>query len=278
MNIKKMLCLILATVLCIGVLSGCGELENMIPGFGRQDPSLLDRPPETAGLPDQTPPTMAPTEAVEVPVATEPASTEPAPTEPKPTEAPKPANLLKANQKKINVFLSNFAEQGFGNYPDSDVALLTFGYLYYKYNVDSKLHVDEDAECYYVKKKDMDTVLKDFFGKTITPDDYEEFIGAYHDDVIFDNDRYEFPLADGVLADYVAVASSMVDNGDGTYTVEFDVYFAEDGLKNSYYEYNAEKAASSSKLSWEYSGKAVVREHTRSTGKESYRLIRLETN
>ena len=59
MNIKKMLCLILATVLCIGVLSGCGELENMIPGFGRQDPSLLDRPPETAGLPDQTPPTMA---------------------------------------------------------------------------------------------------------------------------------------------------------------------------------------------------------------------------
>ena len=270
---KRIICLFLAALLAVGTLSGCAELGKMIPGMG--DPALLDRPPETTGdsVASATEP-VAPQTTLPVETAaavTEPAPTQPKATEPKATEAPKTTSYLKKNQKQINVFLSNFAEQGFGNYPATDDALLEFGYLYYKYNVESKLHVDDAAECYYVKKKDMDTVLKDFFGKTIIPDGNYEKFSEY---VVFDNNRYEFPLADGVLIDYVAVANSIVNNGDGTYTVEFDVYFAKDGLKSSYYELSAEKAASSSKLSWEYSGKATVREHTRSTGKESYRLIK----
>lgn len=275
MTIKRTVCFILAIVLCAGVLAGCADLESMIPGMGRLDPALLDRAPETAGAPDNTPATAAPTvPASTMPAETEPNATEPAPTEPAPTEAAKPANLLKQNQKKINVFLSNFAEAYFEEFPASDYDMLQFVYIYCMINNDKKIKYDDDVD--YIVKKDVDTIIKDFFGKKITPDEEGEW---FYDDypefgVMFDGKRYEFEPGGGENYDRMAVAKSMIDNGDGTYTVEFDIYYAENGLKSSYYEYTAAKAADSSKLERVARGTAVVREYTRSTGKESYQLIK----
>lgn len=256
MNGKQIITFFLAAVLCLGLLPACGSTQPA------QTPAGITA---TTTAATEAPTTVPETTAPEVTEATQPEATEPK----------NDAELLKENQKKINTFLSNFAEQSLGEYPTTDLALLDFGYMYCKINATSKLHVDMDRECYYVKKKDMDTILRDFFGKEIKPNsDYEVLSGNGWDQITFNKDRYEFPLADGLLTEYVAIVDSMKDNGNGTYTAEFDVYYMEGDISNVYYSYTAAKAAKSDDLSWEYSGKAIVKDHTRSNGKESYLLIK----
>ena len=251
MRAKQILTLVLTLVLCIGLLPACGGTES---------------PAQTTAA------TAAPTE-VEIQATTAPETT---PVET--TEATEPAedvDLLAENQRKINLFLSNFAETYFEEYPCSEYDMLMFGFIHSKINSSKTLKYDDYVE--YINKKDMDTVLKDYFDKTIKPDEEGELFCADEDMdwyVTFDGRRYEIDAADGECYDYIAVAKSMVDNGDGTYKVEFDVYYAEDGVKSSYYDYTLAQAAKSSKLERTKRGTAIVKEHTRSNGKESYALIK----
>ena len=201
------------------------------------------------------------------------------PSEPVVTEPVESEALLKDNQRKINVFLSNFAESYFDEYPCNDYSLLSFGRVHYSLNDWEKVYSNWEEDYEYVKKSDMDRLLKDFFGKTVTPkDDYVIYYDGsnFSDEIVYmDDGYYYYEVGYGEFYDYVAIAKAMVDNGDGTYTVAFDIYAAdvEEGLDDSDYSYTAEKAARSSKLDRCKTGTAVVKEHTRSTGKESYQLI-----
>jgi len=270
MNGKRIITLALIFALCISLLPGCAflpsfDLRQLF--FPAQDEEVTA---ETAEAQNQA--TTAPeTTPAETTPATEPTEATEA-TEPPATEPQNDPNLLKENQKKINTFLSNFAEQSLNEYPTSDITLLHFVCGYCKVNANSKLHVDEDRECYYVKKKDADAILKDLIGRTVTIADDDQALSGQNG-VIYYKDRYEYPLADGEMMDYVAIVDRMVKNADGTYTVDFDVYFMEGDISNVYYSYSAAKAAKSSDLSWEYSGGAIVKDHVRANGKVSYLLI-----
>lgn len=275
MKHKPLCCAILAMVLLLSLgLTGCClsiPLEKYTEG-----PDNAEPPTAQATQPVATTPATTPTGATEPTEAPTAAPTE-APTT-APTEAPTvPAQgnvipLTDTIRQRINVFLSNFSEQGFDHYPADNYNLLQFGYMYCKINRSEKLGTTDST--YYVKKTDMDTFLKDFFGKTAPGQGYDGY-GPY-DSIIFENNAYHFPAADGECVDYLSIVSEMTKNSNGTYDVEFDIYLAEEGTQSSYYKLTAEQAAKSGKLQWCGSGSAIVRDYTRSTGKVSYQLIRYE--
>jgi len=205
---------------------------------------------------------------------TDPIETFPVPTVP--TEVTEPVQiqlLTEENQQRINIFLSNFAEQNMTAYPADSYSKLNFGYIFCKINFSSKLQSDSSG--YYILKEDMDQVLMDYLGTTVHPDDnyvvYED--GSRDAQIIFNGFRYEFALADGVMYNSLAIASSMTDNGDGTYHVIFDIYEAPWGVEKSDYELTAREASEASHLHRTGEGYATVRDHLRSTGKQSYILL-----
>ena len=194
------------------------------------------------------------------------------------TEAPTQATEANANmitgfdknqRRKINIFLSNFAEQSFECYPAEDANLLDFVYIYCKINRNKALL--NNSESYYVTQATVDDILTRFFGKTINPGtDYK----VYSSDLTYQDGNYYWPLADGEMYDYVAIATDMRKNPNGTYTVQFDIYeaFEVSSLKDCYYMSPAD-AAANSKMHKIASGQAVVKDYA---PKDSYQLISYE--
>ena len=173
---------------------------------------------------------------------------------------------------KINVFLSNFAEQGFSAYPCSDYDLLMFGYMFAKIN--NRQVLGSTNTHYYVNKADMDSILNRFFGCTVNLME-----GTVLDErnypVTYQEGAYFYPGADGASVSYCAVVTSMTENSDGTYDVAFDVYehVEPHASMSSYYELNAGEARNCADLKFRYSGNAVVRDYVRSGNIETYQLI-----
>ena len=180
------------------------------------------------------------------------------------------ANLItgfnKNQRRKINIFLSNFAEQGFACYPADDAELLDFVYIYCKINRNKALL--SNTESYYVTQATVDDILTRFFGKTVKPGtDYK----VYGSELTYQDGNYYWPLADGVMYDYVAIATDMRKNANGTYTVQFDIYeaFEVNSLKDCYYMSPSE-AAGNSRMHKIASGQAVVKDYA---PKDSYQII-----
>ena len=268
MKRKWLICACLATLLLVSlVLSGCCvslPLDKIMKLPGKTEFPTADATQPIASVPVEAP-TEVPTEA-----------TTEAPTE-VPTEAtqPEPENLLTPTvRRRVNLFLSNFSEQGFESYPTGAYEMLQFGYMYCKINRPEKL--GNTNATYYVKKTDMDTFLKDFLGETVPAQDYTG-IGPY-DGITFENNAYHFQAADGGFFGYFTLVNEMQRNSDGTYDVSFDIYEIDydDELKNSYYDLTSQQAAASDQFTRYGSGSATIRDHIRSTGKESYQLIRYE--
>lgn len=182
-------------------------------------------------------------------------------------------------QYKINLFLSNFAETHFREYPCSEYSMLCYALNHNKVNNSGK--ITSTREYYCMEKSDVNSVLTMYFGKMIDPTSYQVY---YYDSqnssasVIFDGSKFCYPLADGILADFVAVADYMHKNPDGTYYVSYTVYHALYGDMSNYYSASAQAAQNSSYLDYYYSGEAVVKDYTRVTEAESYQLISLTTN
>lgn len=191
------------------------------------------------------------------------------------------ANLLEnfdSNEMyKINVFLSNFSEQRFKAYPCSDYDLLMFGYSFAKVN--NRDMLGNTSTDYYINKTDMDYILNRFFGGTVYVTD-----GTVLDErnypITYQNGAYYWPAADGASYSYCSIATSMVKNGNGTYTVTFDIYehvYPHESM-SAYYSYTAAQAAASGDLIKNGSGTAVVRDHIRDGGIETYQLISYSLN
>ena len=199
------------------------------------------------------------------------ATTEPA------TEAPAPKNLLedfgRDEMYRINVFLSNFSEQWFEAYPCKDGAAITFAYLFAKYNGDGMVKVS--GHNYYISKSDVDAVTTRFFGKTIAVADPSTLTDAYNQTFSYSGGNFYFPAADGASISYCTVATSMVDNGNQTYTVTFDVYghVTPHESMSSFYNITSQEAKFNSLLEYQYSGVAVVRDYVRSGNIQTYQLI-----
>lgn len=200
-----------------------------------------------------------------------------APVESAPTEQTEPETqapvesvqlLNNENRRRVNIFLSNFAEQSMQSYPTGDYEKLDFGHIFCKINKNELLHYDGDIE--YILKSDMDRILQDYLGTTVKPDEAGE---VFQNTVTYQNGRYEWLAADGEMYDYIAIANGMEPYGSGSYRVSFDIYAAYEGVESGYYQLTAGDAAASSALEWCGHGWAVLRDHVRSNGTQSYLLL-----
>lgn len=169
---------------------------------------------------------------------------------------------------RINVFLSNFSEQNFQAYPCDEASMVDFAYMYCRINNREAVGFDEQG--YYVSEDNINQVLERFFNRSVNGAEIpaDNFMN-------YSDGRFHFMPATGEGHGYCSVATQMVKNADGTYTVDFDVYAHKNVHESmsSYYGLTPDQAAANSDLVYQYSGTAVVRDYTRANGVASYRLI-----
>jgi len=243
--------------------TGDASLEKMLSDLLAEDTTepTTEEPTET---------TTEPTTAVPTEETTEPTTAAPTETT---VESARPGNggnmtnsFDASDWYSINVFLSNFSEQGFGTLDSNDsYALVKFAYLHNKINNPSSLAYDADSYCYIMTAEVTDQTLYRFFGHTIAHDTHSKtYPGGYTDTIDFGAYGYYFPAASGEFYGYLSIASEMYDNGDGTYLVYFDVYeldwdtYNNYGISSDYYYLSSAEAATNGALKYCYSGSAQV--------------------
>ena len=186
------------------------------------------------------------------------------------TARPTPVDILHTLDSdriyQINSFLSTFSEQSLRTYPCSDNDLIQFGYHYALVRHYQVLGME--GEEFYMSRKSMDAIINRFFGTTAP-------VPADSHQMRYADETYYFPITQGKIYAVCSVATTMYDNGDGTYSVDFVVFGATNPATDMtpYYSMNREQIAQQSELTYQYTGRAVVRNFTRADGVESYQLI-----
>jgi len=196
------------------------------------------------------------------------------------TENPKSENETKislnvlndmsdSQRKEVNTFLSNFSEAHYKkNYSDSNEDKINFVYKHVMINTSGD-EIIYDNGITKISESTVDRILNRFFGESIphkTPSNATTW--EYSDGF------FQMPSADGESVAYFSVATNMIDNGNNSYTVDFKVYFNENGphdpIPKECYTYTAEKAGKN--YSYVYSGTATVKPKT-VNGSETYEII-----
>ena len=199
------------------------------------------------------------------------------------------ATLSDKERYELNIFLSNFAEIGFPPYDEAtsgNNALIFFGCMHNSRNhtAGATAISDEEARkyvkleeqyihaCYKVDKSTVENTVTRYFGKNVThgsssiTDQY-----GLNWNQGYSNGYYYFDSGEeGDFAIDVAVADSMYENHDGTYTVTFKTYVCgePDEFPGVYYSTPASVAG---KTAWA-TGTAVVRPYSYS-GRNTYQLV-----
>ena len=197
-----------------------------------------------------------------------------------------PVTLDKDLQYRINIFLSNFSEQSFLNMKLStapDDQLMKFVWIYCKINHGGAISYDGSFET--IPLGTMNEYLNRFFGLTRNPVNGASYMLDQWNSFSYHDGKFWFPAASGESYNKFTVVDSMKSNGDGTYTVDFQVYelgleeyWNTPGIDNSYYWLNSEQV---SVKVWDYKcmpvqgGTAVVRDFTYN-GRATFQLISYE--
>ena len=216
-------------------------------------------------------PTTEPTTAPTTQAPTTEPTTEPTTTEEEETvHAGKVKNLTEdfdaTDWYRINIFLSNFSEQGFDSLDHNDAyALVDFAYRHNHINNFDALDYRADISCLVMSTDTTDSTLMRFFGHTVEHDSHSKtYPGGYTHTIDYDVYGYYFPAASGEFYGYISIANDMWQYSDGTYTVAFDVYaidvdtYLEYGVPRDYYYMTSAEAANHWALEYRYSGFADV--------------------
>lgn len=219
--------------------------------------------------------------------AEQPKATEPVQTPSNENNEEQEGNLIDSfssqDQYKINLFVSGLCQSTLIQYPTTDYELLQFANNY-------KSTYGEDVIAfgnYYerVPKADVDSILMEVFGKTITPIGEHQLFepdNPYDITAIYDGGYYYLQPAypsEGAASVWFAIVDSMYRNEDGTYTIHFNeylwgLYSPEDPVESmdTYYAYKPKDA--------EYlaaniiaSGTAIIKDHTTTEGKSIYQVL-----
>ncbi len=202
----------------------------------------------------------------------------------KPGSSAGPVTLTADIQYRINIFLSNFSEQSFLNMQMStapDDQLMKFVWIYCKINNPAAIHYEGSYET--VTLEDMNAQLNRFFGITRTPYEWASYMLDQWNSFEYHDGRFWFPAASGESYNKFTVAYEMMNNGDGTYTVSFQVfelgleeYWNTPGINNFYYKLSNDETAAyvaAERIKPVQGGTAVVRDYTKSNGVVTYQLI-----
>ncbi len=251
MEKTRILSLLIAVVLIICMFSGCTK---------------DDLPSDNEPI-ENTESTVAETESATVSTTKEsPATTETA-------KVNLVAGMSASERKRINIFLSNFSEVYFKDYDrNAGVDMHQVLWFVFMHNEINTSKTFFDGEKMGISANNADTTAKKYLGVTIPRKTY----------VNPSNEMDKWEYADGTFTQNAAsgasvgiftVAKEMTDNGDGTFTVKFEVFELEnmhDGVSKSYYEMDIKTARDNYRYS--YSGTAVVTEK-QYNGNATYELV-----
>lgn len=192
-------------------------------------------------------------------------------------------DLNKDIQYRINIFLSNFSEQGFLNMqlntaPDDQ--LMKFVWVYCKINHSDAISYEGAYET--ISLGTMNEYLNRFFGITRSPVNGASYMLDQWNSFDYHDGKFWFPAASGEAYNKFTVAYEMMSNGDGTYTVSFQVfevgleeYWNTPGVDNAYYHKSNDEISNyvlNGYLTPIKGGTAVVRDYTYN-GRATYQLI-----
>lgn len=200
------------------------------------------------------------------------------------TEVQQPV-LDPQTQYNINIFLSNFSEQGFNEweggrfYADTAQAsqLLDFVSTYMFINTDTRDYdLTEDYCNMCIPLDRINERLNRFFGRSVTLADGASCGYLVQEDCIC------FPYGVGASHPELTVVEELTAQSDGSYKASFRIYTAESSstggnmVDKSYYYLDSLTAAQHWDLSYHARGEAVVRPYRLSDGTASYQLIAYE--
>lgn len=191
-------------------------------------------------------------------------------------------HMTSDQQYEANIFLSNFSEQGFGDYDScawSLDQLVKFAYNFLHINHHNTLGYDDN--CYTFSLNEANQVLERYLGLSLSEGKAQEFYIDYGDGerAYYQNGEFYFPAADGDAYNYFSVVSSMEEAPNGIVIMYFDIYEldieeyrASGSVDSNWYHVTADEAASSSNLTWISSGEAFAQPFNYN-GRQTYQLL-----
>ena len=180
------------------------------------------------------------------------------------------ASMPSSLKEELNICLSNLAEQCYMEDPQAresqnaemyELMDFIFNHHYTNYsNVRSRL--TEGGEV-YMTMTEINQVTERLLGKSLTMDTLLEM------NLSVDGEKIYFPIDKARNHNYLAIADLVLELGDGSYEVWFDIfevgsrYYDAAGRKviteSKLYGYSVENAFQDSELTWCKSGRAVVK-------------------
>ena len=245
---KKILCIALAVVLCSAQLMACNHTEEgnsttetkqeTVSESTKDNTVTTDKPADGNGQAEATPENTTPADPAVNLIGT----------------------MTESEKREINTFISNFSETHCTEIGEgveyNDFHMISFAYVHNLINKpDQKIIYNDILGKFGIEEKELDSVLKKYFGKTV-PHKTTVCVSQYEIEgkIVTKEDVYEYadgifwiPAASGESYEYFAIVTDMRNNGDGTYDVMFNEYWDEahlhEGMQPEWYSYTIEEAA-----------------------------------
>lgn len=190
---------------------------------------------------------------------------------------PELLELGSEEQKYVNTYITNFVEQYFFDF-DSDSAtaeqLLDFVHIHLKINAYDQISYETKGDITFetFTVSEATKVISKYFALYFTEDDCKTLpapptdYGDQPAGPFYEDGKIWYEAADGESYNLIGIVDSVLNNTDGTLTIEFTVYSIDyevyneldaDGIA-AYYSMTPEQAAADSTLTQVETGTAVV--------------------
>lgn len=178
----------------------------------------------------------------------------------------------------VNIFLSNFAEQGIEDYDCETSSVWERAYFGY---INTKIN-DPDTYVKFVAQNDIVVPLEylserseRFFGLPITEDEIKKSKNPYNSvEVYYREGNFHFTGGSGESYTYMASVHSVEDLTNGSHSVKFEIYdmssLCQETVDAKYYDMTSEQLKKSGAVLFGY-GVAIITDN-RYNGKDTYIL------
>ena len=189
------------------------------------------------------------------------------------------ATLSDDDIEMLNIFLSNFSEAYVENLDTSDIGeLIDFVWLNAEINYHENIILMDES---FVNPETGETHVE-YITAEYVAERIDRFFGVdmehqSTDSLYYHNGKYYLDMADGEFyGNFTKVTSATVD-ANGNIIVEYDVYFMTDhySLPDRYKGIGSENV-DMTKCTYDYSGRAVLKERYFSESHANYQLVSLE--
>ena len=199
-----------------------------------------------------------------------------------------PINLSEDEQYEINIFLSNFSEQGFNMYNEVEKVAITedfhvdnanvnqlvqFAFEMFDINIWNELTFLDGGDSMALTVDQICNKVNRYFALNLTPEDVASCGYAKEGNYV------KKPYAVGDSHPEFTIVNEMLDQGDGTYLAKFKIYVLEESATGgnmvadkSVYAMTEAEASTAAGVSYYGEGSAVVQPYL-VNGKDSYQLI-----